>query len=94
MKKRILSLALFAALSFSVTAQTDGFFYNEYKENNETRAIDPPGRGMGKAYFFAEGSKFEQFIEESVPVGDGLLILIGAGLCYVINKRNRKERTI
>ena len=94
MKKRILSLALFAALSFSVTAQTDGFFYNEYKENNETRAIDPPGRGMGKAYFFAEGSKFEQFIEESVPVGNGLLILIGAGMCYAINKRNRKEKTI
>ena len=94
MKKRIISLALFAALSFSAMAQSDGFLYNEYKENNETRAIDPPGRGLGDAYFFAEGSKFEQFIEESVPVGDGLLILIGAGLCYVINKRNRKERTI
>ena len=89
MKKRIISLALFAALSFSAMAQSDGFFYKEFKENNETRAIDLPG--MGKAYFFAEGSKFEQFIEESVPVGDGLLILIGAGLCYVINKRNRSE---
>lgn len=94
MKKRIISLTLFAALSFSAMAQSDGFFYDEYKENNETRAIDPPGRGIGKAYFFAEGSQFEQFIDESVPVGDGLLILIGAGLCYVINKRNRKERTI
>lgn len=94
MKKKILSLALFAALSFPMMAQSDGFFYNEFKENNETRAIDPPG--MGKAYFFAEGSKFEQFIEESVsaPVGNGLLILIGASLCYAINKRNRKEKTI
>ena len=94
MKKKFLTAFVLTVMSFSAMAQSDGFFYNEYKENNETRAIDLPG--MGKAYFFAEGSEFEQFIEESVsaPVGNGLLILIGASLCYAINKRNRKEKTI
>ena len=83
MKKIILAIALFAAVSAS--AQSDGFFrYNNFEENrqsqNEAWGIMPSMIGHG-----LEGDQDGS----SVPVGSGLLLLAGMGLAYGIRKKSK-----
>ena len=87
MKKRILSLALFAALSFSVTAQTDGFFSSKYSQYEEEYR-------EGSIYIFSENTA--DFLnmegaEDYAPIGNGLLILGGASLIYAFSKRKENK---
>ena len=88
MKKRILSLALFAALSFSVTAQTDGFFSSKYSQYEKEYRED------GYIHIFSENTA--DFLnmegaEDYAPIGNGLLILGGASLIYAFSKRKENE---
>ena len=87
MKKRILSLALFAALSFSVTAQTDGFFSSKYSQYEEEYR-------EGSIYIFSENSADflnMQGAEDLAPIGNGLIVLTCAGLIYAISKRKENK---
>ena len=77
MKKIILAIALFAAVS--ANAQNDGFFTSTYRETRE--ATDDMGDIPA---LFGHGRETNQ----SAPVGSGLLILGGMALAYSIRKRN------
>ena len=77
MKKIILAIALFAAVS--ANAQSDGFFkYNNVEEqrSNESWGSMPAMIGHG-----LEG-------DQSAPLGSGLLLLAGMGLAYGFRKKN------
>ncbi len=75
MKKIILAIALFAAVS--ANAQNDGFFTSTYMETREAPMGDYPA-------LCVHGSDRNQ----DAPVGSGLLILGGMALAYSIRKRN------
>ena len=81
MKKIILAIALFAAVS--ANAQSDGFFssgsnYKEYRENvwAENMPVLPDQHGV--TYDFSA----------EAPLGSGLLVLTGLGLAYAMRKKN------
>ena len=77
MKKIILAIALFAAVS--ANAQSDGFFtYNNVEEqrSNESWGSMPAMIGHG-----LDG-------DQSAPLGSGLLLLAGMGLAYGFRKKN------
>jgi hypothetical protein len=76
MKKIILAIALFAAVS--ANAQSDGFFrYNNVEEQrtNESWGAVPAMIGHGM-----EG-------DQSAPLGSGLLLLGGMAVLYASRKR-------
>ena len=88
MKKRIISLTLFAALSFSAMAQSDGFFSSKYSQ------YEKEYREGGDIYIFSENNA--DFLnmegaEDYAPIGNGLLILGGASLIYAFSKRKENE---
>ena len=89
MKKRILSLALFAALSFSAMAQSDGFFYKQYEENNGTRkSFD----NIYQGYTTISDLEYEM-IGEEVPLCGSMYILSCMALGYAfINRRKENEK--
>ena len=77
MKKIILAIALFAAVS--ANAQSDSFFrYNNVEEQrtNESWGSMPAMIGHG-----LDG-------DQSAPLGSGLLLLAGMGLAYGFRKKN------
>ena len=77
MKKIILAIALFAAVS--ANAQSDGFFrYSNVEEqrSNESWGSMPAMIGHG-----LDG-------DQSAPLGSGLLLLAGMGLAYGFRKKN------
>ena len=77
MKKIILAIALFAAVS--ANAQSDSFFrYNNVEEqrSNESWGSMPAMIGHG-----LDG-------DQSAPLGSGLLLLAGMGLAYGFRKKN------
>ena len=81
MKKIILAIALFAAVS--ANAQNDGFFtsnYN-YEQNRESAGawddVDMPA-------MLAHGRTTNQ----PAPLGSGLLVLAGLGVAYAMRKKN------
>ena len=77
MKKIILAIALFAAVS--ANAQSDSFFkYSNVEEQrtNESWGSMPAMIGHG-----LEG-------DQSAPLGSGLLLLAGMGLAYGFRKKN------
>ena len=79
MKKIILAIALFAAVS--ANAQSDGFFrYNNVEEQrtNESWGAVPAMIGHG-----VDG-------DQSAPLGSGLLLLGGMAVLYASRKRNEE----
>ena len=77
MKKIILAIALFAAVS--ANAQSDSFFrYSNVEEqrSNESWGSMPAMIGHG-----LDG-------DQSAPLGSGLLLLAGMGLAYGFRKKN------
>ena len=78
MKKIILAIALFTAVSAS--AQSDGFFVYNNVEQNRTE------NGWGTMpSMIGHGSTEDQ----SAPLGSGLLLLAGMGLAYGIRKKSK-----
>ena len=77
MKKILLAIALFAAVS--ANAQNDGFFTSTYRETRN--ATDDMGDIPA---LFGHGRTDNQ----SAPLGSGLLILGGMALAYGMRKRN------
>ena len=78
MKKIILAIALFAAVS--ANAQNDGFFTSSYnfEQNRNTPGwadeISLPGHGLDT--------------NQAAPLGSGLLVLAGLGVAYAMRKKN------
>ena len=77
MKKIILAIALFTAVSAS--AQSDGFFVYNNVEQNRTEGWGTMPSMIG------HGSTEDQ----SAPLGSGLLLLAGMGLAYGIRKKSK-----
>lgn len=85
MKKIILAIALFAAVS--ANAQSDGFFtssYNNYEQNRTTSGtgywaeeIGLPGHGLD--------------YNQAAPLGSGLLLLAGMGIAYGARKKSSRQ---
>ena len=81
MKKIILSIALFAAVS--ANAQNDGFFtsnYNYGQNRESTGAWD----GVDMPAMITHGRTTNQ----PAPLGSGLLVLAGLGVAYAMRKKN------
>ena len=77
MKKIILAIALFAAVS--ANAQNDGFFTSNYNQNR-----------AGEDWADAVGLPSAHGLDESqtAPLGSGLLVLAGLGVAYAMRKKN------
>lgn len=87
MKKKFLTALVMTALSFSVTAQTDGFFSSKYSQYEEEYR-------EGSIYIFSENSADflnMQGAEDLAPIGNGLIVLTCAGLIYAISKRKENK---
>ena len=79
MKKIILAIALFTAVSAS--AQSDGFFvYNDVEQSRTT------GSGWSTMPTMI-GHGYDT--DQSAPLGSGLLLLAGMGLAYGIRKKSK-----
>ena len=81
MKKIILAIALFAAVS--ANAQSDGFFtssYNNYRETTDEWGTMPSMIG--------HGLMTDQ--NANAPLGSGALLLAGLGIAYAMRNKNRK----
>lgn len=91
MKNIFITISLIFAFGLGLSAQglysqTDGFFSRlepsqEYREVTEDLPM-LPNRGLTENQY--------SIIEEEVPVGSGLLLLLSMGAGYMISKR-RKE---
>ena len=77
MKKKILAIAMFVALGLSASAQSDGFFTSNYSEFRDNPMGDMPAM-IGHGYS----------MDQTAPVGNGLLILGGLALAYGMRKKN------
>lgn len=85
MKKKLLLLLLFVSISVSsLMAQSDAFFgdYQDYQK--DTRE----GTAMG---LYTGNAHVNPLANETVPVGNGLLVLLFGGMSYVALKNVRKE---
>ena len=89
----LLLLVLVVCFVLPVKAQnSDGFFRNDELYEN---------RDEGSLYFNLTNQHFgdednityqlyNQHFGQAVPLGEGLLIMIGTGACYVVRKRKQK----
>ena len=83
MKKIILAIALFAAVSAS--AQSDGFFsYKNYDEKNRTNNE----WGTLPTLPSTHGLDFDQSANNNTPLGSGLLLLGGMAVFYARRKKS------
>ena len=83
MKKIILAIALFAAVSAS--AQSDGFFsYKNYNEENRTNNE----WGTLPTLPSTHGLDFDQSANNNTPLGSGLLLLGGMAVFYARHKKS------
>ena len=85
MKKIILAISLFAAVSFSANAQSDGFFTSNYmyEGNREGSGSNPDWDMFDMPSIIGHGYELDQ----SAPIGSGLLLLGGMALAYGMRKR-------
>ncbi len=80
MKKIILAIALFAAVS--ANAQSDSFFKYSNVEEQRTSTSD---WGSMPAMI---GHGHQTDMDANAPLGSGLLLLAGMGLAYGFRKKN------
>jgi LPXTG-motif cell wall-anchored protein len=84
MKKIILAIALFAAVSAS--AQNDGFFsYKNYDEENRTNNEWSTLPTLPSTH----GLDFDQSANNNTPLGSGLLLLGGMAVFYARRKKSK-----
>ena len=92
MKALLLSLMIMAGLVLPVRAQhNDAFFHQneEYEDRDEgSGAFNLANQHFGDS----ENGGFDLYNQQfgaDVPLGGGLLIVLGAGVCYAAIKRKR-----
>lgn len=88
MKKIILAISLFAAVSFSANAENDGFFTSSYmyEGNREGTSSNSDWNMFDMPAIIGHGYGVDQ--NADVPIGSGLLILAGLGVAYAMRKKN------
>ena len=82
MKKIILSIALFAAVS--ANAQNDGFFASSYNYEQNRENSGQGGVWADDVVLPGHGSQYNV----AAPLGNGLLLLGGMALAYGLRKKN------
>jgi hypothetical protein len=82
MKKRVLTIV--AALALAITPAVAQVFIDE-DEMNENRGT------MATGGFGAMVPQQDVFFDQYIPVGDGLLLLGGLGITYLLGKRKKDE---
>ena len=87
MKKIILAISLFAAVSFSANAQkSDAFFTSSYMyEGNRDEIGNQDWNMSGFPSIIGHGN--ESDYDAEAPIGSGLLLLGGMALAYGMRKR-------
>ena len=84
MKKIILAIALFAAVSAS--AQSDGFFsYKNFDEENRTNNEWSTLPTLPSTH----GIDYDQSASNNTPLGSGLLLLGGMAVFYARRKKSK-----
>ena len=84
MKKIILAISLFAAVSFSANAQSDGFFTSSYMYEGNREEIGNQDWSMSDfPSIIGHGYEYDQ----TAPIGSGLLLLGGMALAYGMRKK-------
>lgn len=86
MKKTLLTIAILLGLSLGVSAQGGLFGYGNVSEENNYSAGNRDQQ-TGLLLPTQHGSDTDQ---PSVPVGSGIVLLIGFGVAYAL--KNRKEK--
>ena len=91
-KALLLSLVLVVCSVWPMKAQkSDGFFRND--ELYESRDEGGLYFNLTNQHFGNEDNityhLYNQYFGQTVPLGEGLLIMIGAGACYAIRKRKQ-----
>ena len=86
MKKFLFSIALIITLSFTASAQNDGFFNNW---NDFSNGLDrtETGSDIGFNLPTNHGSGVDT---PSAPLGSGLLVLTALGAGYALKKKHEK----
>lgn len=105
MKRRIISLAFmlifmtFFALDLNAQQRRDGFFtpYNaETRNGSLEEGLTFSGflGGIGEGFGQQEGLDFESFNakENTVPVGNGMLLMATTSALYLITKRRKEDK--
>lgn len=91
-KASLLSLMFVAFLALPVSAQYDGFFRNYMSYDNRESGVG--GFLIGTQGFGTdENGGFNiatQQFGQDLPLGEGLLIMIGTGAAYAMKKRKHK----
>ena len=82
MKKIILAIALFAAVS--ANAQSDSFFRYNNVEEQRTNS----GNGEWGTMPTLVGHGYTTDMDPNAPLGSGMLLLAGMGLAYGFRKKN------
>ncbi len=81
MKRIILTLAILMTMVFCANAQSDGFFRSYYNSDYTNRTEDN--------YFVLPSSHGTNSDYDSVPLGNGLLILTALGAGYATKRRTK-----
>jgi len=98
LKALVLSLGLGAAMLSSTSVQAQGVFgdmLDNYYAEKEAQSSQNSGallRGAGSDRTGESYSITNYGIGETVPMGSGLVILLGAGLGYVALKKKEDEQ--
>ena len=94
-KALLLSLVLVMSLVLPMRAQqSDGFFRNDVWY--DFRADDDIYFNLTNQHFGDEYNTtfqlYNQHFGQTLPLGEGMLIMIGAGVCYVVRKRKQTNK--
>lgn len=92
MKRVVISIAIVLTLGLGAKAQSsDGFFSNTYSEYSEKRELYGEMSAVAPAL-----PRFDWVTEDgeiadqtAVPVGSGMLLLVGMGAAYAMRKRRK-----
>lgn len=84
MKKILFTIAIIMVMALSANAQRDGFFNNYYNDVYNDRMTDPNEIGL-----LMPNLTIGSGLNESAPIGSGLLILTALGAGYFVIKKNR-----
>lgn len=82
MKKIIFAIAIIATMTFSASAQSDGFFRSSSYDNYDNRT-DPGISDIIIPNHFGN-------TDGDAPLGTGLLILTALGAGYAVARKKRK----
>lgn len=95
MKKKFITLLSMIVLSCSLFAQNDAFFSYNNAGGNNSRNTTAGGyiitNGFGINDMNGNVNDYE-WVDNTTPLGSGLLILAGAGIAYAFARRKEESK--